>query len=225
MNSFFNYQSLMYQDIFKFLNHKTVKMNFLKSLKGILSVIVLVSFVTVANAMDETTPKINFERVANEKIKLSFENMSEQASFLSIFNDNREIVYYEVIKNSDYARVFDLHILEDGQYLIEVEFNNKTVKQNATIDNNNLTLGLLETIEKPVFKIKENTVSVQMININETVINIEITDENGSVFYEKTETAVDNFGKLYILNELVRGNYIITIAVNDILYSKYITVR
>jgi hypothetical protein len=215
----------MYQDIFKFLNHKTVKMNFLKSLKGILSVIVLVSFVTVANAMDETTPKINFERVANEKIKLSFENMSEQASFLSIFNDNREIVYYEVIKNSDYARVFDLHILEDGQYLIEVEFNNKTVKQNATIDNNNLTLGLLETIEKPVFKIKENTVSVQMININETVINIEITDENGSVFYEKTETAVDNFGKLYILNELVRGNYIITIAVNDILYSKYITVR
>lgn len=225
MNSFFNYQSLMYQDIFKFLNNKTVKMNFLKSLKGILSVIVLVSFVTVANAMDEATPKINFEQVANEKIRLSFENMSEQTSFLSIFNDNREIVYYEVIKNSDYARIFDLHILEDGQYLIKVEFDNKIVKQNATIDNNNLTLGLLETIEKPVFEIAENTVSVQMININGTVINVEITDENGNSFYKETETAVDDFGKLYILDELVRGDYVITVTVNDTLYSKYITVR
>lgn len=225
MNSFFNYQSLMYQDIFKFLNNKTVKMNFLKSLKGILSVIVLVSFVTVANAMDEATPKINFEQVANEKIRLSFENMSEQTSFLSIFNDNREIVYYEVIKNSDYARIFDLHILEDGQYLIKVEFDNKIVKQNATIDNNNLTLGLLETIEKPVFEIAENTVSVQMINIDGTVINVEITDENGNSFYKETETAVDDFGKLYILDELVRGDYVITVTVNDTLYSKYITVR
>lgn len=224
MNSFFNYQSLMYQEIFKFLNHKTVKMNFLKSLKGILSVIALVGFVTVANAADETTPKINFEQIANEKVKLSFENMSE-VSFLTILNNNGETVYYETIKDSDYAKVFDLHILEAGAYLIKVEFENRIVKQNAIIDNNLLTLGLLETIAKPVFQAEKNTISVKINDLSKATIEVEITDENGYVIYEKTEAAVDNFGKLYLLNDLLQGSYVINVTVNDIVYSEYITVK
>jgi hypothetical protein len=224
MNSFFNYQSLMYQEIFKFLNHKTVKMNFLKSLKGIFSVIALVGFVTIANAADETTPRINFEQVANEKVKLSFENMGE-VSFLTILNDDGEAVYYETIKNSDYAKVFDLHILKDGVYLIKVEFENRIIKQNAAIDNNLLTLGLLETIAKPVFQMEMNNVSVRVNDFNEIKIGVEITNENGYVIYKKTETAVDKFGKLYLLNELVPGDYAINVTINNIVYSEYITVR
>jgi hypothetical protein len=214
----------MYQEIFKSLNHKTVKMNFLKLLKGILSVIALVSFVTIANATDETIPKINFEQVANEKVKLSFENVGEQPSFLTISNNNGETVYYEVIKNSDYAKVFDLHILENGVYLIKVEFDDKIVIQSAIIDNDLLTLGSLKTTAKPVFKIETNKVSVQIIGSNQTV-GVEITDENGYVCYEKTENTVDDFGKLYVLDKLIQGNYGIHVTVNDIVYSKYITVK
>jgi hypothetical protein len=224
MNSFFNYQSLMYQEIFKSLNHKKMKMNFLKYLKGLLSVIVLVSFVTVANATNEITPEINFEQVANEKVKLSFKNMNE-VSFLTISNDDGETIYYEVIKIADYVRVFDLHILKDGQYLITVEFENRIIKQNATIDNNFLTLGLLETVAKPVFKIDANTITVKMNGITETTIDVEITDENSYVIYEKTEIAVDNFGKSYLLNNLVQGSYAINVTVNGIVYSEYITVK
>lgn len=225
MNSLFNYQSLMYQEIFKFLNHKTLKMNFFKSLKGILSVAVLMSWSIFANAAEATTPTINFEQVANEKVKLSFNNKSSEQSFLTILNAAGETVYYEVIKNITYTKVFDLHILEDGKYSIKVEFDNRIVKQNATIQNHLLTLGTFETVAKPIFTAEGNTISVHLNDVKQNEITVQITDENGFVFYEKTETAIDNFGKLYVLNKLIRGNYTVHVTVNDIVYSKYITVK
>lgn len=225
MNSLFNYQSLMYQEIFKFLNNKTLKMNFLKSLKGILSVAVLMSFSILANATDETTPTINFEQVANEKVKLSVENNSSQQSFLTILNDEGQTVYYEMIKNAAYTKIFDLRILENGKYLIKVEFDNRIVKQNATLQNNLLTLEALETVAKPVFTVEGNSVSVQLSDVKQNEVAVRITNENGYACYEKTETTVGNFGKLYVLNELVHGDYTVYVTVNDIVYSKYITVK
>lgn len=225
MNSLFNYQSLMYQEIFKFLNHKKVKINFLKYWKAFLSAVVLMSSATFANATNEYAPKINFEQVTNEKVRLRFENMNSSQSFLTILNDKSETVYYEVIKDETYSKIFDLHILEDGEYIISVEFDNKIIKQNATIKDNVLTLGLLETLAKPAFTIEGNTVSVYMSESKNAIIDVQIVDETGYVFYEKTEKIVDNFGKLYVLNELAQGEYVIHVTVNDIVYSKYVTVR
>ncbi|NJN78464.1 MAG: hypothetical protein HC803_09195 [Saprospiraceae bacterium] len=198
MNSLFNYQSLMYQEIFKSLNNKKINlnMNIFKIFKTVLTAFALIGFTTIANAMDETAPIVTITQVADEKVKLTFET-SDNQSLLTIVNNEGEVVYREVIKESNYGKIFDLRILEDGKYSINVEFENRIIKQNAVIDNNLITLGVFETIVKPVFTIVENTVSVQINGLETTNIEIEIRDENGYTFYEKQKN-------LFLISEIVR---------------------
>jgi hypothetical protein len=225
MNSLFNYQSLMYQEIFKSLNYKSTKNNIMKSLRNILTMLALIGFVTIANATDDTSPVVNIEQVANEKVKLSFENSNDQNSYLTISNILGEIIYSEDIDNPTYAKVFDLHILKDGEYTIQIEFENRTIKQAAVIEKNVMTLGLFETIAKPVFFIEEKTISVQISNIKNTTITVEITDEDDFSIYKKTEMSVDNFRKIYVLNQLEKGDYIIHVTLNNQSYSKFVFVK
>lgn len=193
-----------------------------KFLKNIVVLFIFISLTNVANAADEM-PLIDVEQITTEKLRLSFDNLEGNASFLKITNINNQTVYSEAIKKSNYRKVFDLRILEDGTYNIAIEFEDYTVIQHTIIENNVLTLGTLETKTKPVFEVDGNSVIVRINNIENAEVKVEFSSENNNLLYEKTEITTADFVKKYTLTEVVQGDYIIRVTLNGNTYLQYLT--
>lgn len=228
MNSLFSYQSFMYLQIhmksIDKLENKKNKFNMIKSIKNLFTV-VLLGFTTVSNAnITPTVPYVIFEQVGEQKVRLNLTNLKNERPQLSIIDAEANVLYTESIRRTvAFTKAYDFSTLQDGTYTIKLELEDRTVSQHAIVKNQKLTLGIVKTTPKPIFKIFENAFDVFVSGIAGADVTIEILDSNNEVVHQKIDESVNGIYRQYVMKNLPSGDYTIKVVIDGNVHYKSIS--
>ena len=228
MNSLFSYQSFMYLQIhmksIDKLENKKNKFNMIKSIKNLFTVMLL-GFTTVSNAnITPTVPYVIFEQVGEQKVRLNLTNLKNERPQLSIIDAEANVLYTESIRRTvAFTKAYDFSTLQDGTYAIKLELEDRTVSQHAIVKNQKLTLGIVKTTPKPIFKIFENAFDVFVSGIAGADVTIEILDSNNEVVHQKIDESVNGIYRQYVMKNLPSGDYTIKVVIDGNVHYKSIS--
>ena len=228
MNSLFSYQSFMYLQIhmksIDKLENKKNKFNMIKSIKNLFTVMLL-GFTTVSNAnITPTVPYVIFEQVGEQKVRLNLTNLKNERPQLSIIDTEANVLYTESIRRTvAFTKAYDFSTLQDGTYTIKLELEDRTVSQHAIVKNQKLTLGIVKTTPKPIFKIFENAFDVFVSGIAGADVTIEILDSNNEVVHQKIDESVNGIYRQYVMKNLPSGDYTIKVVIDGNVHYKSIS--
>ena len=228
MNSLFSYQSFMYLQIhmksIDKLENKKNKFNMIKSIKNLFTVMLL-GFTTVSNAnITPTVPYVIFEQVGEQKVRLNLTNLKNERPQLSIIDAEANVLYTESIRRTvAFTKAYDFSTLQDGTYTIKLELEDRTVSQHAIVKNQKLTLGIVKTTPKPIFKIFENAFDVFVSGIAGADVTIEILDSNNEVVHQKINESVNGIYRQYVMKNLPSGDYTIKVVIDGNVHYKSIS--
>lgn len=228
MNSLFSYQSFMYLQIhmksIDKLENKKNKFSMIKSIKNLFTVMLL-GLATVSNAnITPTVPYVIFEQVGEQKVRLNLTNLKNERPQLSIIDAEANAIYTESIRRAvAFTKAYDFSTLQDGTYTIKLELEDRTVSQHAIVKNQKLTLGIVKTTPKPIFKIFDNAFDVFVSGIAGADVTIEILDSNNEVVHQRIDESVNGIYRQYVMKNLPTGDYTIKVVIDGNVHYKSIS--
>jgi hypothetical protein len=158
---------------------------------------------------------------------LKFNNLSENTN-LVIKDMNGYSLYSENIEKSGeiFSKSYDLNMLPDGDYEIEVEGTEKFTSFPFSVVNNKIAFSMLEKSEtyKPTFVESGNKVMVSKINPDKNPLYVFIYNSQNELVYEETLEGKLESGRIYNFSK-VQGNYTIAIQSDDKSYSKTVAIK
>lgn len=132
---------------------------------------------------------------------------------LSIEDEYQNQVFYKesVSGDSDFAKVFDLSLLDDGKYVFIVNTRNEVLTESFEIVNSKLTVKDSKKLKEPIFRVKEDILFIYFHNNNEAYASINFYDETENFFTDELESSASSNVKQYSLAELPAGNYLVSV--------------
>lgn len=179
----------------------------MKTLKKMMITVGLfcITLANYANDLDANTLIYNIKNV-----KVVFENVKKGNQLKLKDANNQELHLEYITKQGVLEKTFDLSFLANGSYYFELNKDFEIVKQFFTISNNNVAFAIdFEKVTfKPIIKVEKNLVYVSKLNFDEQFVNLQIAYNNDVIFDEVT-TENKIFQRIYKLDMLKRGNYVI----------------
>jgi len=181
----------------------------------------LVAVTFLLSLVSYSTEKNISSTIEGRKVKVEFTGV-KKGQVLFIKNANSIVIYSDIIEMSgNYARTFDLTVLENGVYTAELDKKFETIIKPFLVQNRQVTFLPEEnkTIFKPVIRIQDNLILISKMSLENQPIKIRLYYK-GEVIY--TEIAKDT----KILNRALRllknkkGNYTVSINADNKNYSE-----
>jgi len=181
----------------------------------------LVAVTFLLSLVSYSTEKNISSTIEGRKVKVEFTGV-KKGQVLFIKNANSIVIYSDIIEMSgNYARTFDLTVLENGVYTTELDKKFETIIKPFLVQNRQVTFLPEEnkTIFKPVIRIQDNLILISKMSLENQPIKIRLYYK-GEVIY--TEIAKDT----KILNRALRllknkkGNYTVSINADNKNYSE-----
>ena len=134
---------------------------------------------------------------------------------LSVEDENESVIYFStyVTNTSDFTRVFDFSLLEDGNYVIVVKWDSEIKKQPISIEGNTVTVKESVKVEKPLFRVKGDDLLIFFNNKTEEEFVVSIAGDEGIFFTDNAQEK--DFARKYNLSRLPAGSYDITVSSSD----------
>lgn len=181
---------------------------------------VLVLIMAVFVGLTASFAKPSFiKSVANDKsIVVNLESWKSSEIVLTIKNDNGVTLHSETLKDKN-AKKYNLAKLEDGQYNVVIENDQRITRQSVEIKGNSITVAPLVTeVFKPVFITNKGDVwSIQALNLEKDAA-VKIVDEDGNVVFTET-IAKPTVERKYNVSKLGQGEYEIIYTTSDYTFS------
>ena len=159
----------------------------------------LVAVTFLLSLVSYSTEKNISSTIEGRKVKVEFTGV-KKGQVLFIKNANSIVIYSDIIEMSgNYARTFDLTVLENGVYTAELDKKFETIIKPFLVQNRQVTFLPEEnkTIFKPVIRIQDNLILISKMSLENQPIKIRLYYK-GEVIY--TEIAKDT----KILNRALR---------------------
>lgn len=207
---------------------KTTKV-FLKSL--ILAIIF--SFSVVAMKADISDPEFgiaNISIVADKEsnaLMLRISNPDNQPFNVRLYNETKQNLYQEKVKNqTSYSKKLKLK-LEDGRYFLAIEDENGIRIQPFTVASNSIEVDYqnLDKMSKPVFKQVNDMLQIRMSANQPSTLQITFLDESDRTFFDEEVLFAQQFNRLYNLKNLTAGKYTVRIDTGNFVSYKKIEVK
>tara|TARA_R110002051_G_scaffold325788_1_gene431314 strand:+ start:7098 stop:7646 length:549 start_codon:yes stop_codon:yes gene_type:complete len=178
---------------------------------------------TLATRANEIT--IDFVTRSTEK-SIVF-NLAQASKLTSIqFLDNeRNIIYSgDIQQYTSLRKKFDLSKLEPGSYTLNVEDTLKIITYVIAIDESEISVVSKNEIIKPAFRLKENVVFINLMNLSKEEVTVIIFDQENRVLH--TEKISDQLvvEKAINFKKAFKGSYSIVVKTPKGKYQKYITI-
>lgn len=140
---------------------------------------------------------------------------------ISILNEDGFVIYSkeETLKKS---KTYSLDKLEEGNYVVILSNEFKTVKNNFTLTENSILIDYhTETTYKPIFNVLENNIDLNYLAGGlDTKIHIQ---DNESEFFETNIKESVSINKRFNITNLPSGDYTIVVSNKDGSYSREFT--
>jgi len=112
-----------------------------------------------------------------------------------------------------FAKIFNLEKLKKGEYKVIVIVGQREIEQPFSIADDGLQINanLRREFFQPTVNVKEETLSLMMFSQQLTDIELEIKDANGRTVFEDKMPNVIRVERLYDLNNLRNGEYMLAV--------------
>lgn len=127
---------------------------------------------------------------------------------LSIYDTSDNLIYQENVTSDDNInRTYDLTAFPDGVYYLQAESDLKISKYKIEVIGKvaKLSPDAVSEVYKPSLTSKKGIVTLNMINVYQTPVNVKIYSLNDTEVYNKTLSSDINVGKIFDLNNM-EGN-------------------
>jgi len=150
-----------------------------------------------------------------EAKSLVFEMVSASGeSVVAMKDENHNIIFYDNVRGTDYAKKFNLKNLETGTYYLEVENASQFVTYTLSVENMEVKIINKEERFTPVVFGKEgNKVYLNLENSDLSKVEIKIMDENNAKVFGESLASQRTIDKTFNFENAVKGLY--TISVKD----------
>lgn len=172
--------------------------------------------VTVMGYANETPFTFNVNK-SDQKVTIRLGNV-KQGNLLSIKGIGNITLYKEHIeKEGDYAKVFDLESLPDGNYYFELNKDIEITEIPFSVFSGKVIIkkALSKTIFKPITVVKGNQVHVSKLSLNKLPLKVDIyfigdnPNDEYELVYSKTldEKQTKSIEKIFKFDDLDTGQY------------------
>lgn len=148
-------------------------------------------------------------------VNVTVNNISETLS-IRLFDNYGKNIYANHFKNDlNYASTYDLSSLPSGVYYLEVEDGSTYQKFEVTVSPIKVEVTKLaeEKVFEPSVRIKENLLFVNMFSLNrERSALVNVADKENTIVLSERLIGTNNFGKIYDLSSLPKGEYELTVT-------------
>ena len=185
--------------------------------------VLLISGSAVARDVDFS---LSFNTVTNKSINFNISN-SKNVS-LYFYDDSKDEIFSEVIsKNNTAEKSYNLDKLENGDYYLVAESDNRIEKYKITVKENivNVDKAPISAITKPEYTVTKNVVKLQMSDVVGDV-KVSVYDTANNTYYSKNNVAKDGMIDLtFDLNPQNPETYIINVEKDGDSFSRMISLK
>jgi hypothetical protein len=176
----------------------------------------LLLHIVVANASE---PKLNLVADLSEKsLIIDLDEVSKDTKIQFLDSENYIIYSDSSFKNKSIHTKFDLSNLDEGSYIFKLESSTKTITYEILIRKETIVIKDKVEVIKPAFRVKEDVVYINFLNISKKGVEIKVYDSEDRVLYSEkfmdsliVEKAI-NFKNAYkgeyrVIVKNTNGNY------------------
>lgn len=185
-------------------------------MKNLIKNITLLVIMFLVNLSMANEPKINLETSESGKILVLKMNTPTSDFTLKLMDENSNIIYSENILNSSYAKEFNMKDLKNGTYYFSLENSAQSV-----IYTLNFRAGAIKIenrkvkSNKPVFKVSEKKIYVNLLNETKQQVQIKIVDEQNRKIFNSHYDGDFRIGEILNFEKAVKGNYTVVVEEGD----------
>lgn len=158
-------------------------------------------------------PTVTIEKVGYEpKVSVILENLLTPAT-VQITTQRDVVLEEETSQHDRFAKIFNLEKLKKGEYKVIVIVGQREIEQPFSIADDGLQINanLRREFFQPTVNVKEETLSLMMFSQQLTDVELEIKDANGRTVFEDKMPNVIRVERLYDLNNLRNGEYMLAV--------------
>jgi len=140
---------------------------------------------------------------------------NNQRTFIYITDPESRVILQETIKKgSSTAKIYDFSNVDDGIYTLNSKTDQANVTKTIMVENSSIKVISSEVEYKPAFIIKENSLLVNYLNLEQEEIEMVIYNSYNTEFYKSTEGNSQVFQKKFDVSNMERGEYFAMIKVS-----------
>jgi hypothetical protein len=188
-----------------------------KNLKTVFILITLFFATQLLMASNTLLPNVNIASIGvSKKIKVTIGELKQMAQ-VTIADEYGSILISEQTDNPTFARLYNLELLPEGQYKVNVNTGQKEVEQILFIERAKITVDpkLRREYLLPLVQIEQKMVNVMMLNTRITDVTVKIKNDRGDIIFTDKLGSVVKVEKRYDVAALQRGKYQVVIQTPD----------
>ena len=147
---------------------------------------------------------------------------------LSIYDANDKLIHSENVSSKENVnRTYDLKALPEGTYFLQAESDTKVSRYEISVvgDMASLSGNAVSEVYKPVYLYKNGLVSVNILNLDESPVNIKIYDSEYNEVYDSAFLTGQNVTKVFDINNFLNEAYTFVVTDNDKTFVKTFSKR
>ena len=147
---------------------------------------------------------------------------------LSIYDANDKLIHSENVSSKENVnRTYDLKALPEGTYFLQAESDTKVSRYEISVvgDMASLSGNAVSEVYKPVYLYKNGLVSVNILNLDESPVNIKIYDSEYNEVYDSALLTGQNVTKVFDINNFLNESYTFVVTDNDTTFTKTFSKR
>ncbi len=167
---------------------------------------ILIAIMTTANLMafqDSLTVK------GGNSVDLVINDINKNTKIT--FKDDRDNILFEqsIDESGKFAKSFNLELLADGEYTIEIDDDSRTKVMHLNISNDLVSLNYSATNEnfKPVVNKKGSKVYVSQFSPDSKPLYVAIYNSNNEIIHEEVLKGKMDLGKIFDFSNSFNGQY------------------
>lgn len=171
--------------------------------------------IQVKTVKDKSIVVVMIQELNQQSVKLSIEDAREQTIYYKEKMSNTNSVY----------KTFDLSSLRNGDYVIIAETGSRTLKEMITVLDSKISVKEVTevNINKPVFKLQDNMLTVYFDNQLGEECSVHFTNEQDVFFSDVTNDLL--VARKYNLSQLLYGEYTVSVNSGDKSYQYALSIQ
>ncbi|WP_372745742.1 hypothetical protein [Lutibacter sp.] len=181
--------------------------------KSIVLFLFLIANVVTANVVFDN---VHLFSGSSKSLNLQLSS-SDGATEIFIKDAKGILLYSEVINASKLSKKFDLRLLPDGVYSVEIagQTKIKVLPFEVSFGKVNVLDEMKTVVHKPIIRVENNLIYVSKFSPNMESFKISFYDENDNVLVQDKLGKELMAGKIFDISQLPEGNYTIAAEYED----------
>ncbi len=190
------------------------------------SLVLVVTLLTMnmhAGTVDFT---LNVKKEQGKMVTFALNNIDKMD--LSIYDAEGKMIHSENVNSKNGVnRTYDLKALPEGTYFLQAESDSKISRYEISVvgETASLSSDVVSEVYKPVFVYRKRLVWVNILNLDQSPVNIKIYDNQNNEVYNSNSLTDQSVTKVFDINNFQNEDYTFVVTDNDKTFSKTFSKR